>query len=129
MTAEVAKLQLVDTKGRVSAVLEVDSLGLPELRLLDSTGHKRDSLGIRANGYAGIWMYDKQGDLPAVSVVAMEQGSASLMFYDNGVPRAELGNELGFRELGFKPEDPSAPTSLKFWKGGAYTGTLHWHAP
>ncbi len=74
-------------------------------------------------------MYDKQSDLPAVSVVAMEQGSASLMFYDNGVPRAELGNELGFRELGFKPEDPSAPTSLKFWKGGAYTGTLYWHAP
>jgi len=126
---EAGEFRLVDIEGRVRAVLGFRSALEPELRVLDLNGNKRVSLGTRNNGYGGIWMYDKQGDLPAVSVVTMEQGPSSLMFYDNGVPRAELGNELGFRELGFKPEDASAPTALKFWKGGAYTGTLHWHAP
>lgn len=127
---ETNELRILDESGRARAVLGFRSKTEPEFRLMGEDGHTRVSIGVRANGYGGVWLYDKRGDLPTVSLHGMTQGPSSLMFYDEkGRPHAELGNELGFDELGFKPDDPSTPISLKFWKGSAFTGALFWHAP
>lgn len=126
---EAGEVRLVDKAGRVRAVLGMDSSSLSFLRLLDLDGHKRVSLSINASHQtAGIYLYDDTDSLKAV-LHTYQKGTSSLSFYRNDVPWAELGNELGFQELGFTPNDASAPLSLKFWKGGAFTGALHWHAP
>jgi hypothetical protein len=126
---EAGEFRLVDEAGRVRAVLGMDSSSLSYLRLLDLDGHKRVSLSINAAYQtAGIYLYDDT-DSPKAVLHTYQKGTSSLSFYRNDVPWAELGNELGFQELGFTPNDASAPPSLKFWKGGAFTGTLNWHAP
>jgi hypothetical protein len=126
---EAGEFRLVDKDGRIRAVLGMDNRSISCLRLMDTEGHTRVSLSINAfHETAGMYLYDTK-DNQMVSLHTYQRGTSSLTFYHDAIPQAELGNELGFRQLGFKPNDPSVTPSLKFWKGGVFNGSLVWHAP
>jgi len=121
---EANEFRLVDDQGRTRAVLGMDNMLISYLRLQDLNGNTRLSMSVnRFHETSGIFLYGTKDTYHSASMHTLKDGTSSLTFYYDAVPRAALGNELGTNV------NASSTPSLQFWEKGEALGKPLWRAP